>query len=157
VPTSEIDRRRDCRVSAKLVPTSSDRGVPRSQRCGSSTAVISLYNPEPLLFLSSSSSIVPTRLSGPRSRSTNSQKIWECLELYSDLWICGQELWPLDRRCGPPLQLSIQFSPQRAPKWPNNKPHGATRKQATAKTPAKWPGYQIPSVIVVFIILVFRV
>jgi hypothetical protein len=32
--------------------------------------------PEPLLFLPSSSSVVLTRLSGPRSRPTTSQKIW---------------------------------------------------------------------------------
>jgi hypothetical protein len=32
--------------------------------------------PEPLLFHWSSSSIILTRLSGPRSRPTNSQKIW---------------------------------------------------------------------------------
>jgi hypothetical protein len=34
-----------------------------------------LSRPEPLLFLPSSSSIVPMRLSGPRSRPTTSQKI----------------------------------------------------------------------------------
>jgi hypothetical protein len=34
---------------------------------------------------------------------------------------------------------------------------GATRQQAIAKTPAKWPAYQIPSVIVVFVISVFKV
>jgi hypothetical protein len=34
-----------------------------------------LSRPEPLIFLPSSSSIVLTRLSGPRSRSTTSQKI----------------------------------------------------------------------------------
>jgi hypothetical protein len=35
-----------------------------------------LSRPEPLFFLSSSSSIVLTRLSGPRSRPTTFQKIW---------------------------------------------------------------------------------
>jgi hypothetical protein len=57
----------------------------------------------------------------------------------------------------PPLQLSIQCSPQRTSKWLNSKPHWATRQQAIAKTPAKWYVYQIPSVIVVFVILVFKV
>jgi hypothetical protein len=33
----------------------------------------------------------------------------------------------------------------------------ATRQQAIAKTPAKWYAYQIPSVIVVFVILVVKV
>jgi hypothetical protein len=50
-------------------------------------------------------------------------------------------------RRNPPLQLSIQCSPQRTSKWPSSKPHGATRQQAIAKTPAEWSGYQIPSVI----------
>jgi hypothetical protein len=40
--------------------------------------VVSLYflDPEPLLFHLSSSSIILTRMSGPRSRPTTSQKIW---------------------------------------------------------------------------------
>jgi hypothetical protein len=37
---------------------------------------IGYLDPEPLLFHSSSSSINLTRLSGPRSRPTTSQKIW---------------------------------------------------------------------------------
>jgi hypothetical protein len=62
-----------CRRS--LLPRFADRGVSRSQRGGSPTAVISVTRPKPPLFLSSSSSIVLTRLSGPRSRPTTSQKI----------------------------------------------------------------------------------
>jgi hypothetical protein len=46
-------------------------------------------------------------------------------------------------------------SAQRTRKRSNSEPHGATRQQAIAKTPAKWSAYQIPSVIVVFVILVF--
>jgi hypothetical protein len=52
--------------------------------------------------------------------------------------------------------LKIVLS-QRTLKWPNSKPHWATRQQAIAKTPAKWSAYQIPSVIVVFVILAFKV
>jgi hypothetical protein len=37
-----------------------------------------------------------------------------------------------------------------------SKPHGANRQQAIANTPAKWSAYQISSVIVVFVILVFK-
>jgi hypothetical protein len=48
-------------------------------------------------------------------------------------------------------------SPQRTSKWPNSKPHWGTRQQAIAKTPAKWSAYHIPSVNVVFVILVFKV
>jgi hypothetical protein len=41
--------------------------------------------------------------------------------------------------------LSIHWSEERTP------------KQAIAKTPTKWSAYQIPSAIVVFVILVFKV
>jgi hypothetical protein len=41
---------------------------------------------------------------------------------------------------------------------PSTEPHGATRQQqAIAKTPTKWSAYQIPSVIVVFVVLVFKI
>jgi hypothetical protein len=43
-------------------------------------ADLGFLDPEPLLFHSSSSSVVLTRLSGPRSRPTTSQKIWSCRE-----------------------------------------------------------------------------
>jgi hypothetical protein len=46
------------------------------QRNGSPRPYSRFSRPEPLLFHSSSSSIVLTRLSGPCSRSTTSQKIW---------------------------------------------------------------------------------
>jgi hypothetical protein len=38
-----------------------------------------------------------------------------------------------------------------------SKPHWATRQQAIEKTPAKWSVYQIHSVIVVFVILIFKI
>jgi hypothetical protein len=48
--------------------------------------------------------------------------------------------------------------PQHTPKWPVSKPHGAIRQQAIVNTPAKWSAFQIPNVIVVFIVvLVFKV
>jgi hypothetical protein len=37
---------------------------------------LGFLDPEPLLFRSSSSSVIVTSLSGPRSRPTTSQKIW---------------------------------------------------------------------------------
>jgi hypothetical protein len=70
------DRATDRRLSAKLVSTFGDRRVSRSQSGRSLTAVISVSRLEPLPFLSSSSSILLTRLSGPRSRPTTSQEIW---------------------------------------------------------------------------------
>jgi hypothetical protein len=50
--------------------------VSRGQHNGSPRPYSRFSRPEPLLFLPSSSSVVLTRLSGPRSRPTTSQKIW---------------------------------------------------------------------------------
>jgi hypothetical protein len=59
-------------MSAKLVPTFSDR-VSLGQYNGFPTAVnLSFLDPEPLLFHSNSSPVILTRLSGPRSRPTKS-------------------------------------------------------------------------------------
>jgi hypothetical protein len=74
--------------------------VPRCQRDGFLRPYLRLSRPKSILFLSSCSSIVLTRLSGPRSRPTTSQKIWWRQESNPDLWICSQELWPLDQRGG---------------------------------------------------------
>jgi hypothetical protein len=76
--------------------------------------------------------------------------------------VCGEYGYPKGSpntngwRKNPPLQLSIQCSLQHTSKWPSSKLHGATKQQAIAKTSAKWYVYQIPSVIVVFVILVFK-
>jgi hypothetical protein len=48
--------------------------VPCGQRDGSPRPYSRISRPEPLLFVSSSSSVVLTRLSRPRSRPTTSQK-----------------------------------------------------------------------------------
>jgi hypothetical protein len=58
-------------VSAKLLRKESDTWL----MWRILTAVFSISRPEPLFFLPSSSSIVLTRLGGPCSRPTNSQKI----------------------------------------------------------------------------------
>jgi hypothetical protein len=68
--------------------------LPRGQRDGSLRPYSRFSRPEPLLFLSSSPSIVLTRLSGPRSRPNTPQKS------NPHLWICSAELWPLDHRGG---------------------------------------------------------
>jgi hypothetical protein len=44
------------------------------------------------------------------------------------------------------ITAPIQCAPQSTPKRPSSEPHGATRQQAIAKTPAKRSAYQIPSV-----------
>jgi hypothetical protein len=58
------------------VRTFVDRGVPLGQRDRNLRPYSRLSTLEPLLYLPSSSSIVLTRLSGPRSRPTTSQKDW---------------------------------------------------------------------------------
>jgi hypothetical protein len=83
-----------CRLSTKLVPTFA---VSHGQRNGSLQPYCQVSRLEPLLFLPSSSSIVLTRLSGPHSRPTTSQKICSAGNWARDLWICSQKIWPLDR------------------------------------------------------------
>jgi hypothetical protein len=46
--------------------------------------------------------------------------------------------------------------PQRTHKLPSSEPHGATRQQAIAKTPANWFSYLIPRLIIVFVVLFFQ-
>ena len=73
---SELYRQSGRRRSAKLVPTFADRGVSRGQCNGSPRSLISVFWTGVATFYSSSSSIELTRLSGPRSRPTTTQKIW---------------------------------------------------------------------------------
>jgi hypothetical protein len=74
--------------------------VPRGQRGRSLRPYSGYSRQEVLYFPPSSSSVVLTRLSGPRSRPTTSQKIWQHRESNQDFSICSQELWPLDYRIG---------------------------------------------------------
>jgi hypothetical protein len=74
--------------------------MPHGQRDWSLVPYFRLSTLDPLLLLRSSSSIVLTRLSGLRSRPTTSQKIWKRRESNPALWICSQDLWPLDHKGG---------------------------------------------------------
>jgi hypothetical protein len=74
--------------------------VPHGQRDGSLRPYFRFSRRKPILFLSSSFPIVFTRLSEPRSRPSNSQKIWWRRESNPDFWICSQELWTLHHRGG---------------------------------------------------------
>jgi hypothetical protein len=73
--------------------------VTRGQRDGSLRPYSRLSRPEPLLFHPSSTSVVLTRLSGPRSRPTTFFLVVPGNRT-RDLRNCSQELWPLDHRCG---------------------------------------------------------
>jgi hypothetical protein len=66
---NELYRPSDRRLSAKLVSTFYGKRMPRGQRDESLRPYSRLSRLEPLLFLPSSSSIVLTRLSGPRSNA----------------------------------------------------------------------------------------
>jgi hypothetical protein len=92
--------------------------VSRGRLNGSPRLYSRVSRPEPLLFLSSSSSVVLTRLSGPRSRPTTSQKIWKRRESNPDLWICSHKLWPLDHRGGQNSSSEENNRTQR--EWPHN-------------------------------------
>ena len=72
---SELYRQSGRRRSPNLVPTFADRGVSRGQRNGSPRPLISFLDRSRYFFYSSSSSIDLTRLSGPLSRTTTTQKI----------------------------------------------------------------------------------
>jgi hypothetical protein len=71
---SELYRPSDRCLSAKLVPTFADRGYRVVSTTDPYVRNLGYSMPEPLFFLSSSSTIVLSRLSGPRSRPTGSQK-----------------------------------------------------------------------------------
>jgi hypothetical protein len=64
------------RLSAKLVPPSVDRGCHVVNVTHPYGRNLVFFRLELLLFIPSSSSVVLTRLSGPRSRPTTSQKTW---------------------------------------------------------------------------------
>jgi hypothetical protein len=65
------------RLSAKLVPNLHGRNVSVGHRNGSPRQLISVFYTRASTFLSSSSSVILTNLSGPRSRPTSPQKIWK--------------------------------------------------------------------------------
>jgi hypothetical protein len=94
---SELHRPSNLSVSGELVPTFADRGC-RGKRDGSLRPYSRFSRPEPILSISSSSSIVLTRLSGPSSRLTISQRIEYSREPNTDIRICSQKLWPQDHR-----------------------------------------------------------
>jgi hypothetical protein len=89
---SEIFQLSDRRLSAKLVPTFARRGCHVVSATDSLRPYSLFYRTETLIFYSSSSSIVLTRLNGLRSRAITSQKIWYHRKPNQNLWIYSQEL-----------------------------------------------------------------
>jgi hypothetical protein len=78
----------DSRLSAKLVPTFADRGYRLISATDPHGRILGFLDLELLLFLSSTYSVVLTRVSGPRYRPTTLEKTGSA----GDLWICSQEL-----------------------------------------------------------------
>jgi hypothetical protein len=74
-PANELYRLNRRHFSAKLVSAFAVRQVSRGQYNGSPRQLIWVYRPEPQRFHSSNSSVIPTRLSGPRSKTITSQKM----------------------------------------------------------------------------------
>jgi hypothetical protein len=73
--------------------------VSRGQRNGSPRPYSRFCRPEPLLLLPSSSSIVLTRLSGPRSRPLLRRKSGSAGNRTRGLWICSQEYGDKQKLC----------------------------------------------------------
>jgi hypothetical protein len=63
-------------------------------------AHLGFSRPVQLHFHSSASLVIHMGLSAPCSRTITSQKIWNRTW---DIWICSQELWPLDHKGCPEL------------------------------------------------------
>jgi hypothetical protein len=102
----------DRRLSAKRLPTCADKGCHVVSVTDPYGRILSVFWTGAATFLSSSSSIVLTRLSGPRSRPTTFS-FWQCRESNPGLRICSQELWPVDHRGGlrsPSQDLILQLS-----------------------------------------------
>jgi hypothetical protein len=73
---SELYQPSDHRLSAKLVPAFADKECHVVSVTDPYGYILGFSRPELLLFLSSSSSVVVMRLSGPHFRPATSQKIW---------------------------------------------------------------------------------
>jgi hypothetical protein len=73
---SELYRPGVLRLSENLVPIFVDKGCHVVSGMDPYGRILTFLDLKPLLFLSSSYSLVFTRLIGPRSRPTSSQEIW---------------------------------------------------------------------------------
>jgi hypothetical protein len=87
-------------LAGEVSTKSADRGSHVVSVTDSYGSILGFLDRSHYLFLPSSSLVVLTRLSGPPSRPTTSQKMWLRREWNPDLWICGQEIRPLDHRGG---------------------------------------------------------
>jgi hypothetical protein len=91
-----------CEVS---VLTFADRGCRVVSTTDPHSRIFGFIDPEPLLFHSSSCSLILTRLSGPRPDPLLLTKSDNAGNRTRVLWICSQEFWPLDHRGGRRTQI----------------------------------------------------
>jgi hypothetical protein len=106
---SELYRPSNCRFSVKLVPTFVDRGCCAVSAVDPYGRNLGFLDRSRYSFFQSRSSVVLTRLSGPRSTPATSQNIWKCQESNLDLCMCSQEPWPLNHRDSLRQGLLIQY------------------------------------------------
>jgi hypothetical protein len=105
---SELCRPTERPALVGVVPTFADRWVPRCQRDGSLRQYSRLPRSEPLLFPSSSSSVVLSTEWTPFQTHYFSENL-VAPESYQDFWICCQELWPLDQEGYHPAHTSPSY------------------------------------------------
>jgi hypothetical protein len=93
------NRTNDHRLSTKLERTFADRAFRIVSATDPPRPHSRFYRPEPLLFLTSSSTVVIARLSEPRSRPTTSQKSGSAGNRNQTSGSVARN-WPLDNRGG---------------------------------------------------------
>jgi hypothetical protein len=94
--TRELYRPSDCRLSAKLVRTFVDRECHVVSVTDPYCRILGFLNRRRYFFFQVAPHLYSRGWVDPSSRPTTSQKI----NRTRDLWICSQELWPLDHRDG---------------------------------------------------------
>ena len=98
---SELYRQSGRRRSAKLMPTSADRGVSRAQRNGSPRPLISVFwTGAATIFIQVAPQLTSRGWVDPVPDPLLLRKSGSAGNRTRDLYICSQKLWPLDHRGG---------------------------------------------------------
>jgi hypothetical protein len=97
---SELYRPSDRRLSAKLVPISADRGYDMVSVTDPYDRILGSLDQSHYLFFQVAPQLYSRGWVGPVPDPLLPIKSGLRLELNPDLWICSQELWPLDHRGG---------------------------------------------------------
>jgi hypothetical protein len=99
--SSELYRPSDRRLSAKLMPTLADRGCRAVSATNPHGREIRFYRPDPRLSIQLAPHINTRRWVDPVLDPLLLRKSGSAGNQTQDLWICSQEVWPLDHRGGP--------------------------------------------------------